>query len=269
MKKNKTALKIILAVAVAGFLISITVIGYYYYSINHSNNKYDKLAASINEAMSIQQESQETVDEVESTDTSEQVEDKYTSPIDFEKLQKEENKDIYAWIQVDGTRVDYPVLQHETDNSFYMLHNLDGSYGYPGCIYTENYNNIGFVDPLTVIYGHYMKDGSMFSSLHRFMDKDFFDEHNAIAIYLPEEKKEYTILAAYYTNNKRITVWYDIYSYDGIQDWLDDVLAIEETDVNHVRDMKVSATEDNFIVLETCVDGDGSERYVVVAVENK
>lgn len=265
-----------MVVAIIGFLGSASVIAYYYFSLQHSKNKYEELAGYKNDAIEMlveqtQNENSESIVESENNTDNDvlQVEEKYVSPIDFSKLKKEENEDIYAWIQVDGTTVDYPVLQHKSDNSYYMLHNLDGSYGYPGCIYTENYNNVGFVDPLTVIYGHYMKDGTMFTSLHRFMDRDFFDAHDAIAIYLPDEEKTYTVLAAYYTNDKRITVWYDIYTYDGIQGWLDDVLAVKETDVNHIRDLDVSATEDNFIVLETCVDGDGTERYVVVAVENK
>lgn len=71
------------------------------------------------------------------------------------------NPDVYAWITVPGTEIEYPILQHPSDNSYYFMHNIDGSYGYPGCIYTENLNSKDFADNNTVIYGHDMKNDSM------------------------------------------------------------------------------------------------------------
>ena len=67
--------------------------------------------------------------------------------IDFDKLHKEVSEDIYAWIYIPDTNIDYPVFQHPTDNAYYLEHNVDGSEGYPGCIYTENYNSKDFSDP--------------------------------------------------------------------------------------------------------------------------
>lgn len=78
--------------------------------------------------------------------------------IDFAAL-KEENSDVYAWIYVPGTNVDYPVLQHPTDDAYYLEHNMDGSKGLPGCIYSESVNTKDFTDPNTVLYGHNMKNG--------------------------------------------------------------------------------------------------------------
>ena len=86
--------------------------------------------------------------------------------VDFADLQENTNGDIYAWIHIPDTKIDYPVLQHPTDNSYYLNHNLDGSRGYPGCIYTEDYNKKDFTDPNTVLYGHNMKNGTMFAGLH-------------------------------------------------------------------------------------------------------
>ena len=53
---------------------------------------------------------------------------------------------MYAWIYVPGTNVDYPVLQHPTDDAYYLEHNMDGSKGLPGCIYTESVNTKDFTD---------------------------------------------------------------------------------------------------------------------------
>ena len=116
--------------------------------------------------------------------------------IDFEYL-KTLNEDIYAWITVPGTIIDYPILQHPTDDSYYLHHNLDGSYGYPGCIYTESLNTKDFEDPNTVIYGHNMKAGTMFAELHKFEDGEFFSANDEVVIYLPEKALHYQIFAAY------------------------------------------------------------------------
>ena len=66
--------------------------------------------------------------------------------VDFDKLQTETNADIYAWIYIPDTNIDYPVLQHPTDDTRYLNYNIDGSKGYPGCIYTEKANAKDFSD---------------------------------------------------------------------------------------------------------------------------
>jgi sortase B len=76
--------------------------------------------------------------------------------IDFAAL-KEENSDVYAWIYVPGTNVDYPVLQHPTDDAYYLEHNMDGSKGLPGCIYSESVNTKDFTDPNTVLRSQHEK----------------------------------------------------------------------------------------------------------------
>ena len=77
-------------------------------------------------------------------------------PIDFAAL-KEKNPDVYAWISIPGTAIDYPVLQRENDNTYYLDHTIDHEEKTEGAIFTENYNNTDFEDPNTVIYGHDMR----------------------------------------------------------------------------------------------------------------
>ena len=86
-------------------------------------------------------------------------EEKAELPIDFEGL-KEENPEIYAWIRVPDTKIDYPILQHEgEDQSYYLTRDIHGKSTQAGSIYTEYYNNKHFQDPNTIIYGHNMKNG--------------------------------------------------------------------------------------------------------------
>ena len=78
------------------------------------------------------------------------------NPIDFDSLTAQ-YPDIYAWIRIPGTKVDYPIVQREGDNGYYLNHTIDGKKKTEGSIYTEDYNSKDFGDANTVIYGHNMK----------------------------------------------------------------------------------------------------------------
>ena len=104
------------------------------------------------------------------------------NPIDFASL-RVENPDIYAWIYIPDTNVNYPVLQNPTDDSYYLKHDKDGNYSEAGAIYSQLANKTDFSDPVTVLYGHNMNSGGMFATLHYFENKDFFDSHQDMYIY--------------------------------------------------------------------------------------
>lgn len=114
----------------------------------------------------------------------EEADDPYDTKVDFDGL-KAINEDVYAWIKVPGTNIDYPILQNaDEEDDYYLNRTMDGQVGLPGCIYTEKYNSTGFNDPVTVVYGHTLHDGTMFSELKKYTDKTFFDEHPDIYIYI-------------------------------------------------------------------------------------
>ena len=124
-------------------------------------------------------------------------------PVDFATIQQQ-NPDIYAWITVPGTLVDYPVVQHSTDDFFYLDHGIDKKSSAAGCIYSESMNAKDFTDPQTVLYGHNMKNDTMFGSLHSYEDKAFFDANRTIYVYTPTQKLTYRIFAAYVTGNEHL-----------------------------------------------------------------
>lgn len=118
---------------------------------------------------------------------------------DFSVL-KQTNDDIVAYLYLPDSVIDYPVLQHEV-NGYYLEHNLNGSKGYPGCLYIENMNRPDFEDPATVIYGHHLFTGGMFSDLEDFLDPAYLDGHRYYFLYLPDEVLIYeVVLAAKYSN---------------------------------------------------------------------
>lgn len=83
------------------------------------------------------------------------------------------NSDIYAWIYVPGTRIDYPVAQSQESDDHYLKYNFKNEPEFAGCIYTEKANKKDFSDPNTIFYGHNMRNGSMFQNLHKFEDEAF------------------------------------------------------------------------------------------------
>ncbi|MBR1931133.1 MAG: class B sortase [Lachnospiraceae bacterium] len=185
--------------------------------------------------------------------------------LDFADLQENTNADIYAWIYIPNTKIDYPVLQHPTDNLYYLNYNLDGSRGYPGCIYTEDYNSKDFSDPLTVMYGHNMKNGSMFANLHLFEDTQFFEDNPYIYIYLPEDVLVYQVFASYphsdahllYGTNYSNSVEFGMY--------LDEVLSQRSMNCNLREGVEVT-TSDRVLTLSTCIANQADKRYLVQGV---
>ncbi len=187
--------------------------------------------------------------------------------IDWDALH-EVNEDIYAWLCVPGTLVDYPVLQHPTDNSYYLMHNMDGSYGYPACIYTENYNSKDFSDYNTVIYGHNMKDGTMFASLHYFETMDLTNINNFIYIYTEDEIRVYLIVAAYQFESKHLLLDYDMDNIYVYEQYLKDMFKLTSAQtggVYNVREETELNMADRIVTLSTCVNNHDAEyRYLVV-----
>lgn len=104
------------------------------------------------------------------------------------------NKDIVGWIRIENTNINYPILKD--DNSLkYLKKSFNGDYNKNGSIFTLNDNP--FEDNLTVIYGHNMRNGIMFSELDKYMNEDFFNTHSTIYIYTKKQNYKATIFSYY------------------------------------------------------------------------
>lgn len=182
--------------------------------------------------------------------------------LDWDKLH-EENSDIYAWIYVPDTTVDYPVLQHPTDNSYYLNHNVDGTKGYPGCIYTENFNSKDFSDIHTVLYGHNLKDKSMFSTLHNFENEELFNEDHYIFIYTEDSVFVYQIFAVYEFSAIHLLDNYDYTNEYVYEDYLKKIYQTTDRVANVRPDIQVTAA-DKIVTLSTCTEDHDSERRFLV-----
>lgn len=93
--------------------------------------------------------------------------------VDFDSLH-DVNPEIYAWIEVPGTNINYAVVQSAADDLFYDDHGVDRSYYSGGSIFSQRYNTTTFQDPVTVLYGHNRQSQTMFAQVNNFADAEFF-----------------------------------------------------------------------------------------------
>jgi len=177
--------------------------------------------------------------------------------VDFDAL-GEINPDIVGWILLEGTQINYPVVQGR-DNAHYLNHLFDGRRNATGAIFVDSYNQPGFTDRNTIIYGHHMRDGSMFAVLERYRGQYFFNAHPWIFLLTPE--RNYVIqLVAGYTSNVQSSAWRLDFADDvEVEAWINE--RRERSDF--VSDAEVRPT-DRFVTLSTCSWAFNNARYVVV-----
>lgn len=184
--------------------------------------------------------------------------------IDFESLTKDRNEDIYAWIYIPDTKINYAVLQHPTKLDYYLNHNIDNSSGYPGCIYSQLITNKNFSDKNTVLYGHNMSNGTMFADLHKYEDYDFLKEHNYCFVYTAECVFVYQLFAGHMYDNAHQILNIDISNDEKYRRYLSSIVASAGA---YAYDDSVGlTTESKLLTLSTCDDSGHDVRWLVQGV---
>jgi sortase B len=181
--------------------------------------------------------------------------------VDFAALMQQE-KDIYAWINIPETGVDYPILQSgdNKNDDYWLNHNLDGSTGYPGTIFTERMFGKDFKPFNTVIYGHNMKNQTMFGGLHNYEHDDYLEKHPYIYIYTPQMTYKYQVVCAATISDVHLAVAYNGYKTESQrQQFLNYLLSNAVTMSGIETDIY-----DNYITLSTCTNSE-VRRFVVLA----
>ena len=186
-------------------------------------------------------------------------------PIDFEGLQQI-NPEIYAWVEVPDTNINYPVLQHEgEDQGYYLKKDIYGEYSQAGSIYTEDYNNKDFLDYHTVLYGHNMKNGSMFHNIRYFAEREYFDEHQELYIYMPGKILKYEIIACYEYDDRHLLGTFDFDDEEAYGAYLEEIMNPRSMYAMIRENWEVS-TDDKLLTLSTCVANKPNNRRLLQAV---
>lgn len=185
--------------------------------------------------------------------------------INWKKL-KEDNSDIYAWIYIPDTKVDYAVVQpgKKVSDNFYLNRNIKKNYEFAGSIYSQKNNSKDFMDPVTVLYGHNMLNDSMFATLHNFEDQTFFKKHKYMYIYTPKHRLTYKIYAAYVYDDRHILNSFDFSDETVLKKYFK---YTQNPDTVTKNTRKVNLTTDSKVLtLSTCTSGAANTRYLVQGV---
>ncbi len=92
------------------------------------------------------------------------------------------NSAVIGWLQIGDTNIDYPIVQNREDNEWFLHRDIDGNESRPGSIYMDSMHDIN-VEGMHIIYGHHMKNGTMFKDIYRFLDVEYMEEHQDITIW--------------------------------------------------------------------------------------
>ena len=178
------------------------------------------------------------------------------NPIDFDQL-KAVNEDIVGWLRIRALDISYPLVQGE-DNDYYLHRTFERTDNFAGCLFMNCDNEADFTDQNTIIYGHNMKNGSMFGKLKNYNDPEVFKKSKYFWIYTPDLIYQYRIFSASVVNKVGLT--YQVtFTEDEFNQFVNQAFAnsvVDNTDVEVTR-------EDRVVTLSTCT-GDDSTRFVVM-----
>ena len=171
--------------------------------------------------------------------------------------------DVKGWISIEGTHIDYPLLQSE-DNVKYLDHNAFGDYVVTGSIFLDYRFNANFTNFNTIIYGHHVPTGDMFGDIKKFTNKDFFDTHRYGTIYYNGEEKELEIFGILEVDA------YDMNIYRPLSDNIEENQAYYQyllSKATYKRDVSVTS-EDKICLLSTCFVDVTNGRHILLAKIN-
>lgn len=169
------------------------------------------------------------------------------------------NPDVCAWLTVDDTHIDYPVVQGE-DNMEYINKDVFGEFAFSGAIFLDSRNSRDFTDSYSLLYGHHMDNGAMFGDIVEFAEKDYFDAHKTGTLYLVDNQTyQITLFACVKVDASDSVVYTPEAQKQG------DVSSL----LSHVREKAVQyrdigiGSDDQIIGLSTCSDAETNGRVVV------
>lgn len=177
------------------------------------------------------------------------------NPIDFKGLQ-EINKEVIAWINIEALDISYPVAQGK-DNEYYLHNTIKKNYNFAGSIFMDYECKPNFSDKNTLIYGHNMKDGSMFGTLKKFYEDEVYQKSPYFWIYTPEKIYKYEIFSCHEVGAVSNSYQIAFSSDEDFQKYLD-----EAAQSSVVNSKAVVTSGDRIVTLSTCT-GNEATRFIV------
>ena len=179
--------------------------------------------------------------------------------IDFTGL-KEINENCVGWIYIEDTAINYPVVQG-SDNSYYLKHLISGEWNSSGCIFLDCRVNSDISDRHSIIYGHHMKNGTMFSGLTKYKSQEYYDAHPEGLLITPEQTYRIEFFAGYVASVEDTAWKVSFESDEEYEMWLKAAKERSwfESDIS-------PAVTDRVLTLSTCSYEFDNARFVLLGV---
>ena len=255
-RKRNIVSNLILGIAVAIFIFSAYKLISIYSEYHKGDKEYDNI---VEDAIEIQASKEE---ETEKEEQGQKPKVHASLKVDFEKLKKV-NKDIVGWIQFDEPeKINYPIVRGE-DNDKYLTTTFEGKKNSSGAIFMDVLNAGDFSDRNTFIYGHNMKNGSMFGQLRKYKTKDYYEQNPYFYIYTPDGKEvKYQIFAVSVVEDTSRSYTRFFNNDEEYLDYLNYLKSIAGYDTG------VELTADSKIIsLSTCTNVSETQRLLVHGVK--
>ena len=170
-----------------------------------------------------------------------------------------------AWLEIPGTDILRPVMQHPEDDSFYAKHNPNGTESESGSLYTQHaYNAFDFSDPVTLIYGSSVDAVAPLGQLQELYSAGF-DQYRTIYLHLPQHTLEYRVFAAIPFSSLHILHYYDFSVPRRFNSFFNNVFSTRALAMHLDEDNRPEPGKDRVLILSTSIRGDKSQRYLVMA----
>lgn len=255
-KKTKSLRKIICLI----FLIILLLSSYCFIKIQFKEKTDNEKQVEISNALNTIEIEEEKISEYKSE-----------RMLQVEKL-KEENSDVVGWLEIEGTNINYPVLQCE-DNDYYLTHSYKREKVIGGSIFLDKDYDFSIPSSNLLIYGHRNTNGLMFEDLIKYENEEFYKNHPIIRFTTPTEDAQYEIISVFksrvfYQNEKNVFRYYFFVNASNEEEY--------NEFVNNAKNISLYDTGksaeygDQLLTLSTCEYSQENGRFAIVArkIEN-
>ena len=277
MKKILRILLLILFTAT--FLVSGWLLLDYFMESREQSGKYDELSGIVDDAReddgwNIPDKSDLTSEDIYSGDIVSDVKlVTVTNPHTGEDISiiseyaqlYSRNDDFAGWINLPNTKLNYPIVYHPEDVDYYLHRNFDDEYSAHGCIYVREQCDLQTPSDNVTIYGHNMKDGTMFAPLHGYQDKEFWEDNQYIFLDTLTERHIYQVFCVF-TTTASVGKGFEYHLFVDAADQAEFDDFVTQCMLRRMYDTGITAEYgDKLITLSTCEYSQTNGRLVIVA----
>ena len=277
MKKNSKSKRKIIYYSIYTILVLLIILSIIYIVNNLLSKKQAIQESQLLDKVEIDEnqveETNKITEEIEET-TQENIQETNNQNseriIKVQKLQ-EENPDIVGWLEIEGTSINYPVLQG-TDNEYYMTHNYKKQKSKNGSIFLTKDYDWSIPSSNLLIYGHNLNNGTMFQELLKYAKEEFYKEHPIIRFTTNKEDAEYEIISVfksrvYYKTEKNVFRYYFFVNANSEAEYNEFVQNAKKASIYDID--KTAKFGDQLITLSTCSYHVEDGRFAVVGRKNR